>query len=137
MKYLLDTNIISHLMTSQSNTDVIDFIQTLSIDDVYMSSITALEIKFGIEKKRATSPEKASKLEALYNEILKSCQLISLTPSDGYICGELKAKAQSEGLNLTELDMMIAGHAKSRNLCLISQDKAFQHFSHLLNVKII
>ena len=49
MKYLLDTNIISELISKQPNQKVLDFIMSLAEDNTYLSVATIGEIKSGIE----------------------------------------------------------------------------------------
>jgi len=61
LRYLLDTNIISEFIAKKPNQKVLDFVNSLDEDNIYLSVITIGEIKFGIQKvetqtkKRATS----------------------------------------------------------------------------------
>jgi predicted nucleic acid-binding protein len=62
--YLLDTNILSELMRSQANSNVIEWLDKQLEDDLYISSITIAEIKLGIAllpegKKRSLLAESA------------------------------------------------------------------------------
>ena len=50
MNYLLDTNIISELISKNPNKKVTDFILSLGEEKLYLSVITIGEIKSGIEK---------------------------------------------------------------------------------------
>ena len=50
MNYLLDTNIISELISKQPSLKVITFIEELDEKNVYLSVMTIGEIKAGIEK---------------------------------------------------------------------------------------
>ena len=50
MKYLLDTCVISELVTKIPNPKVVEFIDSLDLDDVFLSVITIGEIVKGIEK---------------------------------------------------------------------------------------
>lgn len=49
MKYLLDTNIISELVSKKPNEEVLKFLSSLDDNSVYLSVITIGEIKSGIE----------------------------------------------------------------------------------------
>jgi tRNA(fMet)-specific endonuclease VapC len=49
LKYLLDTNIISELISKQPNHAVLDFLSLINENDIYLSVITIGEIKSGIE----------------------------------------------------------------------------------------
>src|SRR5437762_2258676 len=50
MKYLLDTNVISELVVKQPNERIVDWIDALPSDQIYLSVITIGEIRKGIEK---------------------------------------------------------------------------------------
>ncbi|MBU1668375.1 PIN domain-containing protein [bacterium] len=50
MKYLLDTNIISEFVSKKPNQKVLDYINSLDENDIFLSVITLGEIRFGIEK---------------------------------------------------------------------------------------
>ena len=50
MKYLLDTNIVSEFVSKKPNQKVLDYVNSLDENDVYLSVITIGEIRFGIEK---------------------------------------------------------------------------------------
>ena len=70
MKYLLDTNIISELISKQPNHAVLDFLSLINENDIYLSVITIGEIKSGIENVK--SLDKKEKLNKwLEEELLK------------------------------------------------------------------
>jgi len=50
MKYLLDTCVISELVAKEVNPKVVEFVDSLDSDDVYLSVFTIGEIAKGIEK---------------------------------------------------------------------------------------
>ena len=50
MKYLLDTCVISELVSKRPNSRVVEFVDSLDDEDVYLSVITIGEITKGIEK---------------------------------------------------------------------------------------
>jgi len=50
LKYLLDTNIISEFVSKKPNQKVLDYINSLDENDIYLSVITIGETRFGIEK---------------------------------------------------------------------------------------
>ena len=65
MKYLLDNNIISKFVSKKSNQKVLDYINSLDENDVYLSVITLGEIRFGIEK--LNKEHQSKKIEMLTN----------------------------------------------------------------------
>jgi predicted nucleic acid-binding protein len=50
MKYLLDTCVISELVAKQPNSKVVEFVDSIDSDDVYLSVITIGEIAKGIDR---------------------------------------------------------------------------------------
>lgn len=49
MKYLIDTNVISELSRKSPNKGVVDWIQSVSESQLYLSSITLAELRKGID----------------------------------------------------------------------------------------
>ncbi len=58
MKYLLDTNIISEFVSKNPNKKVLDYVNLLDENDIYLSVITLGEIQFGIKKLDEEKQEK-------------------------------------------------------------------------------
>ena len=50
MPYILDTNIVSELMSETPNQHVIQWLDEQPIDDLFITSITVAEILFGIKR---------------------------------------------------------------------------------------
>ena len=49
MSYLLDTNVLSELRKPKPNAKVVAFVSGKPLDELYVSSVTFAEIRFGIE----------------------------------------------------------------------------------------
>ncbi|MBS0244850.1 MAG: type II toxin-antitoxin system VapC family toxin [Proteobacteria bacterium] len=47
--WLLDTNILSELRKAKPNPRIVDFVASQSLEDLFVSSVTFAEIRFGIE----------------------------------------------------------------------------------------
>ena len=54
MAWLLDTNVLSELRKAKPDPKVVAFVSGTSVKELYVSSVTLAEIRFGIEK--ATDP---------------------------------------------------------------------------------
>ena len=50
MNYILDTNVVSELVTHEPDQNVVNWIDSIDSDSVFLSVITIGEIKKGIEK---------------------------------------------------------------------------------------
>ncbi|KXK12714.1 MAG: Toxin FitB [Chloroflexi bacterium OLB14] len=100
MKYLLDTCVISELISKQPNMKVVNFIDSLDQEDVYLSVITIGEIAKGIEK--LPSSKRKRELENWLKENLLIDFEGNIIPLDTEILirwGELSAKLEEIGIS--------------------------------------
>lgn len=135
MKYLLDTNIISELTSKKPNIAVLDFINSLDEEDVFLSVITIGEIKAGIENVKDI--EKKEKLSNwLINNLLNKFQtrIIAIDIDIMLAWGLINSKLKNIGKPLPILDSIIGSTCICKNLILITRnEKDFQK----LNIEII
>jgi len=118
-RYLLDTNVISHIMQGR-DTQLLSRLAKLPVGQVAISSVTLAEIEYGI--KRRGQPM------ALRNALTQVLLHMDVLPWDATAAtcyGELCSSLESQGINLSDFDMMIAAHAVALKAILVSRDKAF------------
>lgn len=118
MYYLLDTNIISHLI--KSNYTVWHNLRQVSPDEVGISMVTYAEVCFGLAK----NPY-ATKQRAVFHELLTFIPIQPFHQKVAEHYGQFKADLQQSGKSLTALDLMIAAHAHYLDAVLVSNDQAF------------
>jgi tRNA(fMet)-specific endonuclease VapC len=120
-RYMLDTNVVSHIMQGR-DTALLSRLTQLPVGQVVMSSVTLAELEYSLQ--RRGQPERLRK--ALTQVLLR----IDVLPwdQDAATCyGELCATLEAHGINLSDFDMMIAAHAVTLGVTLVSRDKAFAH----------
>lgn len=111
--YLLDTNVISEIMTTEPNQRVIDFLA--QIKESYLSVITLHELHYGLQllpegQRRNTIANKLQSLLTHYNDyIIPVNQAIALQAA------LLRADAKQEGRIVHLADALIASTAKVNN----------------------
>ena len=111
--YLLDTNVISEIMTTAPNQRVIDFLA--QIKESYLSVITLHELHYGLQllpegQRRNTIANKLQSLLTHYNDyIIPVNQAIALQAA--VLC----ADAKQEGRIVHLADALIASTAKANN----------------------
>ena len=111
--YLLDTNVISEIMTTEPNQRVIDFLA--QIKESYLSVITLHELHYGLQllpegQRRNKIVNKLQSMLTHYNDyIIPVNQAISLQAS------VLRADAKQEGRIVHLADALIASTAKVNN----------------------
>lgn len=123
--YLLDTNMVTHILKKNSN--VIQRRESLSSDDVMVISIlTYAEMQYGFAK----NPE-ATKIRKLFDAFLPTVKIL---PFNEEICshyGQFKVNVEKQGKSLAPFDMLIAAHADAVGAILVSNDAAFAKISGL------
>ena len=122
--YLLDTNTISHIVKNQQK--VIKRLVSIPMSAIYISSITYAEIQYGLAKRPG-----AKTLKNIINELLKRIDVLSWDHSTAEVYGKLRASLEQQGKSIDTLDLLIASHAVSNNMALVSDDLAFKHLKTL------
>ena len=112
MNYLFDTCVISELVAKSPNPEVVRWVRSLPEERVYLSVITAGEIKKGIEK----LPECRRKDEIstwLYDELLPrfTNRLVALDADILLAWGSLTARLEVQGKTMPAIDSLIAASA--------------------------
>ena len=129
MNYLLDTNVISELIAKQPNKKVVEWLDGLDPNTVYLSVITIGEIRKGIEK-LAPSKRRDRVREWLDGDLLLRFQgrILEITTEVMLIWGELTGRLEKEGRQITGIDSLIAAIALQGNYRLVTRNESdFQH----------
>ena len=123
-RYMLDTNIVSHIMQGR-DAGLLARLGQISVGQAVMSSVTLAELEYGLHRKGQPPRLK----NALFQVLLR----IDVLPWDKAVArcyGQLCHTLEAQGINLSDLDMMIAAHSVAENTTLVSRDKAFEAVVH-------
>ena len=123
MKALLDTCVISELVSKKPNPKVVEFVDSLDAEDVYLSVITIGEIVKGIE--RLPSSKRRSELQAWLNDDLLVRFEGNVVPLDIDIMaawGRIAARLESAGKTMPAIDSLIAAMALARKMTLVTRN---------------
>ncbi len=117
---MLDTNIVSHIMQGR-DAALLQRLGQIPVGQAVISSVTLAELEYGLHRKGQPARLK----DALFQVLLR----VDVLPWDepaarcyGRVCFAL----ETQGINLSDLDMMIAAHSVAADTILVSRDKAFQ-----------
>ncbi len=123
MKYLLDTCVISELVAKQPNPKVIEFVDSLDADDVYLSVITIGEIAKGIER-LSKSKRKQELIDWLQNDLLIRFdgKIIALATEVMLEWGTLTAHLETTGKIIPAMDSLIAATCHSYSFTLVTRN---------------
>jgi len=126
MKYLLDTNICIYIIRQKPDNVIKKFL-SLSTGSIGLSVITLAELQYGISK--SSQPDKnALALE----KFLIPLQIIEFNAAASVEYGKIRSNLEKTGNVIGSMDMLIAAHAKSLNLTLVTNnEKEFRRVSGL------
>ena len=113
--YLLDTNILSNLLRHPAGS-VARRIAEKGENTVCTSIVVACELRFGAEKK------KSAVLGARVEELLTVLDVLALDVDTDFHYAEIRATLETEGTPKGPNDLLIAAHARSLDLILVSAD---------------
>lgn len=116
MRYMLDTNICIYLIKKKP-LQVLEKLKKLTVSDVAISSITLAELEYGVAK--SSKPEQNS--EAL-NEFVAPLEIVPFDDRAACRYGEIRAFLESKGKIIGGMDMLIAAHAGSLALTLVTNN---------------
>jgi tRNA(fMet)-specific endonuclease VapC len=119
-RFMLDTNIVSYLLRDQKPTLKSRFLGTPPVD-VAVSAITDAEVQFGVAKKPG-----AAKLRLAAENFLTGIAVLPWDSAAARAYGSLRAEQERRARPLSVEDLMIAAHALSLGLVLITNDQAFR-----------
>ena len=124
MNYLLDTNVISELISKQPNKKVVEWIDRLDPDTIYLSVITIGELRKGIEK-LPPSKRRDTVKEWLEGDLLLRFQgrILEITIEVMLIWGELTGRLEKQGRPITAIDSLIAATALGGNCHLVTRNE--------------
>ena len=117
LQYLLDTNIVTYTIKNRPGEVRAQFM--LHEGRMAISSVTLGELVFGAE--RSSQPQKN------LNDVESLVARLEVLPFDdlaAYHFGQIRADLYDRGRPIGPYDMMIAGHARSRGLILVSNNLA-------------
>ena len=128
MKYMLDTNICIYAIKHKPERVFIK-LQEIDPNDVCISSVTYAELVHGVEKSAAVEKNRLALSLLLANIEIKS---FDMKAADEY--GKIRADLERKGTPIGPLDMMIAGHAKSLDCILVTNNE--REFSRVERLEI-
>jgi len=116
--YLLDTNIVSELRKPKPHGAVLAWIAAMPETSLFTSVVTLGEIQRGIERTRATDPEKATALDAWADGIAAAANILPMTGAIFRLWASLM-QGRAESLSL---DIMLAATATVHGLTIATRN---------------
>jgi len=128
VNYILDTNVISELVAARPNPKVVDWIQSVESNQVFLSVIAIGELKKGIEK-LLDSDRKVKLDQWLHEDLLVRFedQILIIDQETMLIWGRLVAQLELIGRPISSIDSLLAATALKWQYTLVTRNTA--HFA--------
>jgi len=128
IKYLIDTNICIYIMNKRPR-GVIQKFKLFDVGEIAVSAITVSELQYGASKSKNQRLNKQR-----IDEFLSPLEILPYDEIAAIIYGDIRLQLEKCGEPIGPLDLLIAAHALSRNLILISNNE--KEFKRVKNLKV-
>jgi tRNA(fMet)-specific endonuclease VapC len=127
-RYMLDTDTCSYIM-KRSNDTVLKRLSKVPVHDVCISVITKSELLYGVE----VSPKRRHD-EAALAEFLRYAEVLDFSDKASSHYAKIRADLKSRGRMIGANDLLIAAHARSLGLTLVTNNT--REFGRVRNLAI-
>lgn len=131
MNFLLDTNVVSEWVKPAPNQGVITWLADADEDRIFLSVVTIVELRYGIEKLPAGA-RKNRLLEWIEQElpIRFEGRMLEIDPFTADLCGKLIAYSEAIGRRMEIMDAFIAATAQLHNCTVVTRNVS--HFKPVI-----
>ncbi len=116
MKYMLDTNICI-LAIKKKPESVINKLQSLDPSDICISAITYAELILGVEKSQFPDKNRLA-----LTMLLSNISILDFGQKASEEYGKVRAELERKGTPIGPMDTLIAAHARSEGLILVTNN---------------
>lgn len=128
MTFLLDTNICIYALNHRPP-EVLERLRVEGPSAVGVSVITVVELRHGAEKSQAP-PRAHQKLDLF----LRPVQVLPFEEHAALDAGRIRAHLDRQGSPIGDLDSLLAAHARSAGLILVTNNR--RHFDRVSHLRI-
>lgn len=116
MRYLLDTNICIYALKNRPP-EVLTRLRSIRRTDIALSVITVLELRQGAEKS-----QQSAATHATLDHFLSPLRILPFDESAALSAARIRAHLERQGRPIGDLDSLIAAHALSQDLVLVTNN---------------
>jgi tRNA(fMet)-specific endonuclease VapC len=126
-RYLLDTNIVSDAMRNPRGA-VRRKLDEVDEEEVFIDVVVLCELRYGIRKRDSI------KLTAQLDEILSALEVLPLTEDMDAHYADIRTALERAGTPIGPYDLLIAAHARSLDLTLVTDN--LEEFRRVPGLKV-
>lgn len=115
-RYMLDTDTCSYIM-KRSNDRVLTRLEPLPVHDVCISVISKAELLYGVELSARRQQD-----EAAVDAFLRYVEVLSFSDEAASHYAKIRADLKARGMMIGANDLLIAAHASSLGLTLVTNN---------------
>jgi predicted nucleic acid-binding protein len=125
MNYLLDTCVLSEFTRRQPNVRVVDWLNSIEEEKLFISVISVGEIQRGIER-LSDSHRKTELLVWMNNGLLErfAGRMVTIDVPTMFLWGSLTARLEAAGQPMGVMDSLIVASALQNNLIVATRNVA-------------
>ena len=116
MRYLLDTNTVSDFF--RRHPAVLARFQQVAPGDLAISSVTVMEIEYGMERQ----PAARKKFGQVWADIRSDIQVLTYNTQDAVQTAQIRAHLARLGTPIGPFDLQLAGTALARRLTVVTNN---------------
>lgn len=129
MKLMLDTNICIAIIKQKPN-DILQKFNSYQLGDICISSVTLAELRYGVAKSQYQDKNRVA-----LDQFILPLEVVDFDEPATLHYGMLRAMLEKQGTPISALDMMIAAHALSLNVSLVTNNT--NEFECVSGLKVI
>lgn len=114
--YVLDTDVCSYLM-KRSQPALIEKVKTFAPRELKVSVVTLFELEYGVLRS-----ERREHLRRVVRAFLENVETLAWEASAAFEAGAVRAELAAAGSPIGAYDLLIAGHARSLNATLVTNN---------------
>ncbi|MEM8675052.1 MAG: type II toxin-antitoxin system VapC family toxin [Cyanobacteria bacterium P01_G01_bin.67] len=128
MRFLLDTNICIYII-KQKPPEVLQRFNAYQVGDIGISAITVAELELGVQKSQFPS-----KNQQALTQFLLPLIVVDFERAAAIIYGDVRAKLEQQGTPIGSLGTLIAAHALSLEVTLVTNNVS--EFNRVPNLQL-
>ena len=123
---MLDTNIVSELMKTRADENVLTWLKSVQLEELYLSTLSVAEMSRGIEK--LTSDAKQKRLRQALAAIRRTFggRILEFDYASAAQFGRLSARNERQGLPMHPFDALLLAVAERHNFEMVTRNT--KHF---------